>query len=499
MLRAGSKRRAGGVDLAARSAAQDARNADRVAKRKAAPPAIKHKAVGVKKPKNHGNIKGKSHKSKGILKTKARMNYIVLKKQGATLKLTGFLDAALASLDEAVFTYLRRGTPLAAKSEKARGDIHEQLQRLWLKNHGIPTQDPKDTSYDYGILASEASRALFGLDKDKFPDEAVIKVESKSARMHFDKSHAYWALYYAKVKPECHDVVLLSFEAFDGVHLYHWKGGRLNSRGENADKGFCIKYQSKRNVPDPDAAQATLLKELAKNTVLGTIAYDDPVYKDVFAITKRSEDDYATTPFACLSSSARGDALEHVMFAALAHCQGWTLTEPAAGVCTNGRSTGKTSAPCDRMRGNVRLEGKASLLVYNKDHRCYGADWMDIHPERHDELYFAILTPSYISVHKRSDKLELQGTGAVKKKIIYAPPRHTVQNAATAILKKLQDDQCEYLCKIEFGPEDFARFWELACGDKAALPKRKNVQGLHAYFQSVSSAPGSSADHAASV
>ena len=107
-----------------------------------------------------------------------------------------------------------------------------------------------------------------------------------------------------------------------------------------------------------------MLETLAENTVLGTIAYDDPVYKDVFAITKRSEDDYATTPFARLSSKARGDALEHVMFAALAQCMGWTLTEPAAGVCTNGASTGKSSAPCDRMRGAVRLEGKplSSLL-----------------------------------------------------------------------------------------------------------------------------------------
>ena len=316
--------------------------------------------------------------------------------------------------------------------------------------------------------------------------------------MSFNKHQARWALYYAKVKPECHDVVVLSFEAFDGVHFYHWKGGRLSSQGENADKGFSIKYQSKCNVRDPDAAQETLLKRLAENAVLGTIAYDDPVYKDVFAITKRSEDDYATTPFACLSSKARGDALEHVMFAALAQCMGWTLTEPAAGVCVNGASTGKNRTPCDRMRGAVRLEGKAALLVYHKRERCYSTQWKNIHPERHDELYFAILTPSFISVHKRSDKLELSGTGGVKKKTVNAPTRHTVENAATAILKKLQDDQCEYLCKIDIETEDFARFWELACGDNAPpLPKRKNVQGLHAYFQSVFSAPGSSAAHAA--
>lgn len=478
-------------------AAQDARNADRVAERKAAPPTMDHKAVGLKKPKNHG-VQGKSHQSKGILKTKAKMNFVIRKNPKATLKLTDFLDAALASLDDAVFTYFRRGTPLAAKSEKARGDIHEQLQRLWLKNHGIPTQDPKDTSYDYGILASEASRALFGLDKDEFPDRAVIKAESKSARMCFNKHQAHWALYYASVKPECHDVVVLSFEALDGVHLYHWKGGRLSSQGEKAKNGFVIVYKSKRHVPDPDAAQATLLKQLAKDAVLGTIAYDDPAYKDVFAITKQSEDDYATTPFACLSSKARGDALEHVMFAALAECQGWTLTEPAAGVCTNGASTGKNRAPCDRMRRAVRLEGKASLLVYHKRDRCYSTQWENIHPERHDELYFAILTPSYISVHKRSDKLELQGTGEVKRKTVNAPTRHTVENAATAIHKKLQDDQCEYLCKIDIEPEDFARFWELAHGDNAPpLPKRKNVQGLHAYFQSVFSVPGSSAAHAA--
>ena len=477
-------------------AAQDARNADRVAERKAAPPVIKHKAFGVKKAKNHGKYR-KSHKSKGIRKTKARMNFVIRKNPKATLKLTS-LDAALASLDENVFTYLRRGTPLAAKSEGARGDIHEQLQRLWLKNYGILTQDPKDTECDYGILASEASRALFGLDKDEFPDDAVIKAESKSARMTYDKHHAYWALKFESVKPECHDVVVLSFEALDGVHFYHWKGGRLSSKGENADKGFYIRYQSKRNVPDPDAAQATLLEEVAKNTVLGTIAYDDPAYKEVFAITKRSEDDYATTPFACLSSAARGDALEHVMFAALAQCMGWTLTEPAAGVCTNGASTGKNRAPCDRMRGAVRLEGKAAMLVYNKIHRRYEAMWMGIHPERHDELYFAILTPSYISVHKRSDKLELQGTGEVKKKTMNAPRRHTVENAAREIHKKLQDDQCEYLCKIDIEPEDFARFWKLAHGDNAPpLPKRKNVQGLHTYFQSVFSAPGSSAAHAA--
>ena len=480
------------------SVAQDARNAKRVAERKAAPPAIKHKAVGVKKAKNHGKYR-KSHRSKGIQKTKARMNFVIRKNPKATLKLTDFLDAALASLDDAVFIYLRRGTPLAAKSEGARGDIHEQLQRLWLKNHGIPTKDPKDTSYDYGILASEASRALFGLDKYEFPDGAVIKVESKSARMYFDKHHVNWELKFESVKPECHDVVMLSFEAFDGVHLYRWKDGHLCSQGEKAKDGFVIKHQSKRNVPDPDAAQATLQEKLAKNTVLGTIAYDDLVYREVFAITKRSEDDYATTPFACLSSAARGDALEHVMFAALAQCMGWTLTEPAAGVCTNGASTGKNRAPCDRMRGTVRLEGKASMLIYEKRDRCYQARWMNIHPKRHDELYFAILTPSYISVHKRSDKLELTGTGEVKKKSINSPRLHTVENAAKAIHKKLQDDQCEYLCKIEIGPEDFARFWELACGDMAALPKRKNVQGLHAYFQSVFSAAGSSADHAASA
>jgi hypothetical protein len=386
-----------------------------------------------------------------------------------------FIDAALDGVGDACFEYVRRETPLATKSPILRGAIVEEVvKRFYAQELGADVFDAEASTCVNGNARGKGSER-YDFQTRSTNGNGVItdrRVEVKNARMAFRKSQRMWTLKFDAVKMAEHDELVLSFEGFDGLRLYKWKGGNMATQGKCTEaQGNCICVCASRSQPDPVAAHAQLVREMAeRNDLVKFVAYADPGYTDLWTRTTRTASVYETVPMGTLSYKARGAMIENVVRAFM--CRHHTITDAPGSSRVNGTARGKNTTTCDFLMDGERTEVKSSLLLWDKCRKGFKLQFSKIKPELHDRLLLAWMTPDGIHIfeHDGVSGMSTSGTStkAMGKNIyMFAPggrTGYTVPSAAERFLLKQfawWGPRNKYVAFIAFAEGDAERLLEL--------------------------------------
>jgi hypothetical protein len=386
-----------------------------------------------------------------------------------------FIDAALDGVGDACFEYVRRETPLAAKSSTLRGAIVEEVvKRFYAQELGADVCDAEASTCVNGTARGKGSERYDFQARSTNGDGVITnrRVEVKNARMAYNQSLRRWMLLFEAVKVAEHDELVLSFEGFDGLRLYKWKGGNMSTAGKRTvASGNLIHVCASRSQPDPVAAHEQLVREMAeRNDLVKFVAYANPDYTDLWTMTTRTTSVYETVPMGPLSCKVRGVMIENVVRAFMSRHH--TITDAPGSSCVNGAARGKNSATCDFLIDGERTEVKSSLLVWNKHHKGFLLHFSKIKPELHDRLLLAWMTPDGIHIfeHDGVSGMSTNGksTEATGKKIHMRAhggrTGYTVPSAAERFLLKQfawWGPRNKYVAFIAFAEGDAERLLEL--------------------------------------
>jgi hypothetical protein len=370
---------------------------------------------------------------------------------------------------------VRRETPLATKSPILRGAIVEEVvKRFYAQELGADVFDAEASTSVNGAARGKASERYDFQARSTNGDGVITNrcVEVKNARMAYNQSQRKWMLQFDAVKMAEHDELVLSFEGFDGLRLYKWKGGNMATKGKRTEaQGNSIYVHASRSQPDPVAAHAQLVREMAeRNDLVKFVAYADPYYTDLWTRTTRTTSVYETVPMGALSHSVRGAMIENVVRAFMSRHH--TITDAPESSCVNGAARGKNSATCDFLMDGERTEVKSSLLVWDKHRKGFGLHFTKIKPELYDCLLLAWMTPRGIHIfeHDGVSGMSTNGkfTKATGKQIQMCAPSgrtgYTVPDGVERFLLKQfawWGPRNKYVAFIAFAEGDAERLLEL--------------------------------------
>ena len=162
------------------------------------------------------------------------------------------------------------GTPLAELSNKARGDVCEELARLvgcrvlaWI------VSDAKVTDCVHGgKRGRNATKADFNIDG--------AATEVKSSQMCWRKNHNCFWLQFVNVKTDDHQRRILAMVTPRGVHLFEHTGstaGLSRAGAREAAHGKVISAVAPVGMRDPAAAEEFLLKQFVHHWELPYLAF----------------------------------------------------------------------------------------------------------------------------------------------------------------------------------------------------------------------------------
>ena len=376
------------------------------------------------------------------------------------------IDAAMAAVGNAAFAYLRAGTPLAAKGQKIRGTIAEEVVKAVLERKGeeiVPAE---------GSLCVDGAKRGKGMELCDFGcvvEEGAIRCESKNARMVFAPSMQMWKLEFKNVKKDEFDDLYLCFEGLDGIRIYKWKGQNYCKDAEREKtEGGSIVVCASRSQPDIEKAQAQLVEKMAeRNEFVAFVPYDDPSFSHFWKMTSVTADVYDDVPLAAFSQKARGDALEGVVRWVVKNVLGHTVSDAPVTDCCDGSKRGKKSTESDVMVDGKLAEGEAGEMVWNKYHKRFHVHFKGVKKDLHEVLYLAWMTPRGVHIFLHDGKAGLskggKGEEANGKDInFYAPggkKGYRVPDAAEKYLLKhmVHGKKLTYLAFLEFRPGDTER------------------------------------------
>lgn len=127
--------------------------------------------------------------------------------------------------------------------------------------------------------------------------------------------------------------------------------------------------------------------------------------------TTKTHDAYVGVPLASLSSSARGDILEHVAKRLMEEKTGGRACVPLPGTRVNGHKRGRGQETCDFVLSNRRVEVKSAQLSWDTSRRRWCAKWRNIKSGAHDDLLLVLYTPSGVHVFKHDRNYGVTTTG----------------------------------------------------------------------------------------
>ncbi len=377
-----------------------------------------------------------------------------------------FADVVTSGLDmltSQVFEYHKRNTPLAHKDCSIRGYIAEEVVKraLSLQGKTIVTAEKSlcvngvqrgngMESYDFGVQNSSGTR----------------RFEVKNARMSYAPSMERWQLNFQGIKPNEFDELILCFEGFDGLRLYKWCGTMLSRNGTLQDStGFNVIVSSSKHEPDSTIAHSRIVSKLVEtgNTFIAFIDYYDPVYKDLWNISTKSQSVYNDVPLGSLSSAARGSVIEGIVRNVVRNVLQHECSDAEKTKRVNGDSRGMYDTAYDFTDGDKKAEVKSCLMTWDKSRRGYSIIFKNIKRNNFDILYLAWMTPKGIHIFVHDGKSGLTDTGKSTSSrgnsIKFQSPRgrkgYQLWSASESyLLRRFRSVNLPYIAFVEFAPGD---------------------------------------------
>jgi hypothetical protein len=397
-----------------------------------------------------------------------------LPEPGEKLQFGDFLEPCVAAVGGACFAYHAKGSRLAGKGEKLRGNIAQAAAARLLELQGFDVVPPPSDEKSVNGTNRGAHSATYDFGIEEGGE--LLKIEHKSSRMSYEPSKQRWGLQFENVKREASDGIVLCFEGHDALRFYWWDGETYYSKtGKSEDaSGGNVKVHASLSQPSFDAAHGQLVAKMdAAFERIGEVRLDDAAYSDVLSTTTKGADAYDEAPLAALSCAARGTALEVLVRQVLE-----ALDEPTAdadgGVDCAGKKLGKGSTTSDFKLGDKRGEAKSSLMGWDKDHRRFRLEFTHVKARLHDRLFLAFMTPEAVHVFEyagdRGRSTHGVATDAKGETITFSANggKHgsrTWQAAERDLLKKIHfynsKKRGRYLARVAFAPGDAERVMQL--------------------------------------
>ena len=397
-----------------------------------------------------------------------------LPKPGEKLQFGAFLEACVAAVGGACFAYHAKGSPLAGKGEKLRGDIAQAAaaRLLELQGRKVVPPPPDEKCVNGRNRGAHAATYDFGIEEGG----ELLKIEHKSARMVYAPSQQLWNLEFKNVKAEASDGVVLCFEGHDALRFWWWDGeSHYSTAGKSEEaRGGKVKVSASRSQPSFDAAHAQLVAKMdASFERIGEIRLDDPAYSDLLSTTTKAADAYDEAPLAALSGKARGTALE-VLVRQVLEALGEETADADGGVDCAGNKLAKGSTTSDFKVDDKRCEAKSSLMSWNKDKLRFQLQFYNVKARLHDRLFLAFMTPEAVHVFEYAGDRGRATTGVATEAngedITFTANggkggSRTWQAAERDLLKKIHHYNSKkrgrYLARVAFAPGDAERVMRL--------------------------------------
>lgn len=149
------------------------------------------------------------------------------------------------------------GVPLAGMSEKARGDVLEQVARRVMEEKlGLCANDPMHGTCINGSKRGKNNAACDFVIGDR-------RVEVKSAQMRWDSHARCWTAHWQNIKRDAHDELVLVLYTPSGVHVFVHDGAYgVTTRGtlQTACGGVVRVLASRNSASIAIATEALLTK-----------------------------------------------------------------------------------------------------------------------------------------------------------------------------------------------------------------------------------------------
>ena len=263
---------------------------------------------------------------------------------------------------------------MAGLSHNVRGPNAERVVRRFLVQNGVATHDVdcnNDAPERNGVVRSK-TKTTYDFGIALHDDGAVQKGEHKLARISYVPARRCWRCVWCGLKLGLSDIVLLTIEALDGLHVFQWdkeaQPGISRDGKMTASHGGQVVVGGSRGTTNPDEATSEIVQKMKKmgNTYLGKIPYTDESYRDLFSRNTKGGEEYANVPMGTLTCTTRGNALDRVAQAVLARWLGATIAPAPASTNCRGGKVGAHSTEADFLCNEQRAEHKMSILCWDR-------------------------------------------------------------------------------------------------------------------------------------
>lgn len=314
------------------------------------------------------------------------------------------MEAIMNGLSDAIFYYASKGSIVAKWSEKARGDIVEDVLRRYCvidepNNYYVVDPDPgvdvngdprpmTSATYDFGIVRKE--------------DGYLLTTEVKSSIQGFSKSKNHWSFKWANVKPELAENQLLCLVLPDRIVVHVWQDPERHrpffaKQGKaTKDQGGNVQVYGPRYELDPVTAVAAIRDKLNASTCvyMDEILFDEERFADVLLRTTRGNALYMDSPFGSVSTTTRGAAMERLCRIVLQTQFHLKVSDAPTGPTTNAnKQRGKNMTTCDFLVNGKPAEVKSSTMTWVKYGRYWRITFENVKPDLHELLYLCFVTP----------------------------------------------------------------------------------------------------------
>ena len=316
------------------------------------------------------------------------------------------VEAAATKLGGVDALFQIRGAAMAGLSHNVRGPNAERVVQRFLAQNGVATHDVdcnNDAPERNGVVRSK-TKTTYDFGIALHDDGAVQKGEHKLARISYVPARRCWSCVWSQLKLDLSDIVLLTIEALDGLHVFQWdkeaQPGISRDGKMTASNGGQVVVVGSRGTTNPDEATSEIVQKMKKvgNTYLGKIPYTDESYRDLFLRNTKGGKEYADVPMGTLTCTTRGNALDRVAQAVLARWLGATIAPAPASTNCRGGKVGAHSTEADFLCNEQRAEHKMSILCWDVANRRWKLQFAGIRHGLFDVLYLSMYTPRGIHI-----------------------------------------------------------------------------------------------------
>ena len=316
------------------------------------------------------------------------------------------VEAAATKLGGVDALFQIRGAAMAGLSHNVRGPNAERVVRHFLVQNGVATHDVdcnNDAPERNGVVRTK-TKTTYDFGIALHDDGAVQKGEHKLARISYVPARRCWSCVWFGLKLGLSDIVLLTIEALDGLHVFQWdkeaQPGISRDGKMTASNGGQVVVGGSRGTTNPDEATSEIVQKMKKmgNTYLGKIPYTDESYRDLFSRNTKGGKEYANVPMGTLTCTTRGNALDRVAQAVLARWLGATIAPAPASTNCRGGKVGAHSTEVDFLCNEQRAEHKMSILCWNVAKENWKLQFAGIRHGHFDVLYLSMYAPRGIHI-----------------------------------------------------------------------------------------------------